>query len=86
MYVFDDSQEVDCLLGVVEVPLLPLSHGNNISGVFEISNKTLGGGVVGVMALKMEWVVSYLPPPSLPDILTPDPTDRLTPSHLDTGR
>ena len=74
--MFDDSQEVDSLLGIVEVPLLPLAHGKDISGVFEISNRTLGGGAVGVMAVKMEWSMSYLPPSSLPDILTPDPTDR----------
>ena len=76
LYVFDDSQELDSLLGVVEVPLLPLAHGKDISGVFEISNRTLGGGAVGVMAVKMEWSMSYLPPSSLPDILTPDPADR----------
>ena len=74
--MFDDSQEVDSLLGIVEVPLLPLAHGKDISGVFEISNRTLGGGAVGVMAVKMEWSMSYLPPSSVPDILTPDPTDR----------
>ncbi|KAL5250840.1 hypothetical protein ACHWQZ_G016547 [Mnemiopsis leidyi] len=76
LYVFDDSQELDSLLGVVEVPLLPLAHGKDISGVFEISNRTLGGGAVGVMAVKMEWSMSYLPPSFLPDILTPDPADR----------
>ena len=74
--MFDDSQEVDSLLGIVEVPLLPLAHGKDISGMFEISNRALGGGAVGVMAVKMEWSMSYLPPSSVPDILTPDPSDR----------
>ena len=85
--MFDDSEQPDSLLGVVEVPLLPLAHGNNISGVFEISNKTLGGGVVGVMSLKLEWQMSYLPPSAQPDILTPDQTDRrYAACDLDTGQ
>ena len=43
------------------------------------------GKEVGRITVKLDWAVTYLPPPTLPDILTPDVSSGYVNQDIDTG-
>ncbi|KAM7397361.1 hypothetical protein PAMP_020339 [Pampus punctatissimus] len=62
-YVFDyEEEQMDVYVGKAQVPLLPLSQDDSISGVFELTDPT--GLPAGHLEVTLKWRFTYLPPPS----------------------
>ncbi|KAM7415414.1 hypothetical protein PAMA_019980 [Pampus argenteus] len=61
-YVFDyEEEQMDVYVGKAQVPLLPLSLDDTISGVFELTDPT--GLPAGHLEVTLKWRFTYLPPP-----------------------
>uniref|UniRef100_A0A1A7WCW3 RPGRIP1-like n=1 Tax=Iconisemion striatum TaxID=60296 RepID=A0A1A7WCW3_9TELE len=62
-YVFNYKEEqVDVYLGKAQVPLLSLTHNQEVSGVFDLTASS--GLHAGSIDIAMRWNSSYLPPPA----------------------
>ncbi|CAF4876685.1 unnamed protein product, partial [Rotaria magnacalcarata] len=63
IFVFDDrDQKDDRYVARADIPLLPLSHDNQIRGTFEMHNDR--GENNGTMDVTLKWTYSYTPPSS----------------------
>ncbi|CAF0822799.1 unnamed protein product [Rotaria sordida] len=63
IFVFDDrDQKNDRYVARADIPLIPLSHDNQIRGTFNMRNDQ--GENNGTMDVTLKWTYSYLPPSS----------------------
>ncbi|XP_047202690.1 protein fantom isoform X3 [Girardinichthys multiradiatus] len=63
-YVFDYKEEqMDTYLGKAQVPLLPLTRDQEVSGVFELADPS--GRPAGCIAVTLRWKLPYCPSPGV---------------------
>uniref|UniRef100_A0A1A8G3P5 RPGRIP1-like n=1 Tax=Nothobranchius korthausae TaxID=1143690 RepID=A0A1A8G3P5_9TELE len=66
IYVFDyKEKQMDAYLGKAQVPLLPLTHNQEVSGVFDLT--AFSGLPAGSIDVTLRWNSSYRPPPGTVD-------------------
>ncbi|CAF0928068.1 unnamed protein product, partial [Didymodactylos carnosus] len=63
IFVFDDKEQIpEHYAARADIPLLPLSHDNDIKGTFDMRDHD--GNRNGTMDVILKWTNTYIPPPS----------------------